>query len=174
MVPPPAPALRAEAADRQGPLGRPSRRAWGAPVIEMPDPLRHLVDAEDGLPRDVRVPARIAVFLDAVLKSTRIEWRGRDRELDEVLHAINYAAVGFSTYAQSKNRLTPPRTAGESDRPVAGWLDSTAVAGILGCGSANVRDLARRGRLRGGRRIGNRLSWPREAVDEYLAKRETN
>lgn len=136
-----------------------------------PDPRRYLLG---GPPRTVIVPARIARFLDAALGSTRVEWRGRDRELDEVLAALHEASIEFSTYGVVSNSLTAPQIAGDSDCPVAGWLDSTAVAGILGCGSANVRDLARRGRLRGGRRIGNRLSWPREAVDEYLAKRETN
>lgn len=136
-----------------------------------PDAARYLVG---GAPRAVIVPARIARFLDAALGATRVEWRGRDRELDEVLAALHEAAIEFSTYGAVSSPLTTPRIARESDRPVAGWLDSAAVASILGCGPANVRDLARRGRLRGGRRIGNRLSWPREAVDEYLAKRETN
>ena len=136
------------------------------------DPARFLV-ANDGELPSVIVPAPIARFLDAHIRQRGLvtQWRGLDRDLDDVLNAMRYAAVAFSTYAEPRKRLTS-RPAPEQLRCVdEEWLTSATVADLLGCGAANVRDLSRRGRLRGGRRSGRTILWPRSAVDEYLAKR---
>lgn len=140
-----------------------------------PDPERYLLPG--GQPRSVVVPARIAGFLNRqALDRLRVQVRGADRELDEVLGALLIAGheYGQAASAAVNGSAAVPRIA---DRSASGrgdqrpYLDTPAVAERLGCKPRNVRDLAQRGRLHG-ECVGGRWRFSPEVVDGYLADRE--
>lgn len=142
-------------------------------VNRPPDPERYLVGGE---PRSVVVPARIARFLNRkALDRLRIQVRGANRDLDDVLMALLIAGHEYDEAAVSGSAAVPqiadPPTSDRGDqRP---YLDTLAVAELLGCKPRNVRDLAQRGRL-GGECVGGRWRFPPEVIDGYLADREAS
>lgn len=138
----------------------------------VPDAGRYLVG---GQPHDVVVPAEVAHWLaQRGLGDLRTKVRGGDAKRDAVLMALHIAALEYDSLrdvsGDVSDSLTESAIPKSLSRGAGPSLDPVAVAALLGCGPANVRDLARRGRLRGDR-IGGRWCFTQTDVDGLLAAR---
>lgn len=124
-------------------------------------------------PQFVLVPPRVAVWLDDLAGSARVDLRGRKgcEEIVAVLSAIHAARSQIEYYDAVRAARKPPPELKSSERGDCCWLDSASVAGVLGCGAANVRRMGRDGLIRGARRVGPQWRFPREAVEAYAATR---
>lgn len=115
----------------------------------------------------VVVPERIAAWLDrhAGLTALRLEHRGSDPEVDQVLLALAVASANWRTAAVGKD----PRQE-VAVEPQSSWLTAAEIADRLGISSRTVRWACQTGRLPA-ERVGSQWQVSRTEYEQYRASR---
>lgn len=122
----------------------------------------------------VVVPARVALLLEKRLRlnDLRIEVRGRDRELDQVLSAWHQAALAYVNQEVGTDRGTHPGT-GQEPASHSGPMTAADIARTLGLTTRGVRKAATAGRLEG-RYEGGQWRFTPEDAARWAATRKTH
>lgn len=115
----------------------------------------------------VVVPARIAAVLERYtdVGRLRVDRRGQDAELDAVLQALRFAAMGWKSSATGTSVATVAEPGSSS-----AWLSTTQAATQLHLGERAVRKAIAEQRLRAVR-VGTRWRISREDLEQYRAAR---
>ncbi|MDI2127949.1 helix-turn-helix domain-containing protein [Yinghuangia seranimata] len=114
----------------------------------------------------VIVPGRIAALLDKLVDLTRlrIDVRGQDPELDNVLVALRVAALAWRASVGGHTERTTPD-------PMPAWITTGQTADLLGVDPRHVRRLAAGGRLAGRQLPHGAWLIERESAEHYRAVR---
>ena len=122
----------------------------------------------------VVMPARVAALLERALRlnDLRIDVRGRDREVDEVLQAWHAVALQFIDDTREQRRFRVPGTVGDVPRNSSDNWDANEVAARLHLTPRGVRIAATKGQLHGVKDDAGRWWFEPEEVAEWATRRQ--
>lgn len=120
------------------------------------------------------MPARAAALLERALKVTefRINVRGRDREIDEVLAAWHAVALQFVEDSREQGRFRGCGTVDDGVRNSSENWDANEVAARFDLTPRGVRIAATKGQLHGVKDDAGRWWFEPEEVAEWATRRQ--
>lgn len=130
-------------------------------------PVEGYVHGEHG--RVVIIPGRVAAWLERHLglNEVRINTRGTDAEVSNVLMAIHLAALEWRSAATGTVTVAPAEPASTSEA----WVTTTQAADLLAVSDRAIRKAIAEDRLPA-TRVGNAWRISREEVEHFRAARK--